>query len=221
MQKREFLLFTNKVRILLNRVGGGASASDLDVYRRAHGGLGKVQDVAWHGCREQECLTLGWNGLNDLRELRLKAHIQHAVRLIQDEGRDTAEGNGALLQVIDQASWSSDDDLRLVANFTNLTIHRRASNKKCRTKLNQGSNFHEGLLNLQSEFTRRSENQHGATFFGEVLQDREAESEGFSGTGLSDTKNIFAFKNHRNGLRLNRGWGSVVQAFENIDEFWS
>lgn len=72
------------------------------------------------GGGEQERLTrlLGGNVLEDLVDLRLEAHLQELVGLVEDEDLDGAEGlgdSGGVLEVVDEPSGSGHEQVdRLV-----------------------------------------------------------------------------------------------------------
>ena len=76
---------------------------------------------------EHECLPVGTNLANDLADLGLETHVKHAIRLVHDQVRHTAEVSLARLEHIDETTGSGDDNLDTALEVTNLGSFRRTA----------------------------------------------------------------------------------------------
>lgn len=60
------------------------------------------------GSTKHECLTVRADLRNDLANLRLEAHVQHAISFIHDKIGDTAQVGLAGFKHIDETTWGGD-----------------------------------------------------------------------------------------------------------------
>ena len=129
-----------------------------------------VQKVGGHALhffgprrREHERLAVRANLLDNLANLRLKAHIQHTVRLIHHQIRHTTQIRLADRQHVNQASWRRNHNLGTTLQCTDLrslghtTIHRGRAHTARRAKATAL------VLDLHGQFTRRRKNQCNGT----------------------------------------------------------
>ena len=82
--------------------------------------VGELLYVLRPGGGEHECLPVGTNLANDLADLRLETHVKHAIRLVHDQVRHTAEVGLARLEHIDETTGSGDDNLDTALEVTDL-----------------------------------------------------------------------------------------------------
>ena len=68
-------------------------------------------DALWHGCREQNGLTLSRKRPKDGVEIFCESHVEHLVGLVEHNHRDVLEGNSSPLDVVDGATWRCDNDI--------------------------------------------------------------------------------------------------------------
>ena len=61
---------------------------DGDLFRVAKDGFGQLLDLGWHGGREHDGLSLLRQQLLYLHDIVVEPHVEHAVRLIEDEVLD-------------------------------------------------------------------------------------------------------------------------------------
>jgi len=78
------------------------------------------------GRAEQQRLALPRDLPHDLFDVRLEAHVEHAVRLVQDQVPDPAERDDPLREKIEEPARRGDDDLRPL-KFFNLRAHRHSA----------------------------------------------------------------------------------------------
>ena len=83
----------------------------LDV-RRAGGVLaGELADLAVERGREEHRLAVARDRLDDPVDLRLEAHVEHAVGLVEDEDADAAQVEQAAVDQVLEAAGRRDDDV--------------------------------------------------------------------------------------------------------------
>lgn len=51
----------------------------------------ELHDLVRHSCREKEILSLLWEHLHELLHIMDESHIEHTIRLIEDEYLDIRE----------------------------------------------------------------------------------------------------------------------------------
>jgi len=76
----------------------------------------------------------------DLADISDKAHVEHAVRFVEDNGLDLVEMDRAPAEMVDQASRRGDDDLGILTQVFDLLAnagtaingHRSDMGHKCR-----------------------------------------------------------------------------------------
>lgn len=193
-------------------VGSQIHGTDVDLDEVGQEVGGQVADLLGPGSRPHESLTIRANLTNDLANLGLETHVQHAISLIEDKIGHTTEVGLARLKHIDQTAGSGDTDLdspRKIANLGTLgdtTVDAGIANTG---RLAELGDF---LLNLDSQLTGRSEDKDDRTIAGseerlsvDVNDGGKAVGERLSGTGLGNTDDIATRKSHGPALRLNGG----------------
>ena len=73
--------------------------------------LGQLLDLGRHSGREHQCLALPGQLHRNLENVVIKAHIEHAVSLVENEYADFRQIDIAHLHVSQQAPGGSDDDI--------------------------------------------------------------------------------------------------------------
>lgn len=73
---------------------------------------------------KHESLTVWTNLADDLSDLRLKTHVQHAIGFIHDKVSDTTKVSLLGFQHINQTTRSSNDNLDATLKVTNLRTFR-------------------------------------------------------------------------------------------------
>ena len=157
---------------------------------------------------------------DDARDIGDEAHVQHAVRFVEDERLHLSEIETFLLDQIEQAARGGDQHLDPEADLLDLRFDVNAA---VRTQAADGDVFAVALdrfVNLDGQFAGRRQHQHayrmarrrraGAGEGEDALQQRQGKSGGLSGSGLGAAHQVFAGENDRNGLRLDRCRGGVT-----------
>ena len=79
-----------------------------DALRFARELLGQVADVAVEGGREHHRLALGRKGLGHQLDVVDKAHVEHAVSLVEDQQLDLRQDRRARIHQVEQAAGGGD-----------------------------------------------------------------------------------------------------------------
>ena len=197
----------------------GGDGGDGNLHRIDQQFAGQTFDLARHGGREEQVLTLRRQGLHDASDRQDEAHIEHLVGLVEHEDLDLVETHAAALQVIDQAARRGDDDIDAALQRLDLRAGGHAAEHRGDGEVEELAIDPEALGDLAGQFARRAENQHAAgaarrldvvTLGGQPMQDRQGEGGGLAGTRLGDAQQVTALHDRRNRLGLNRGGGIVA-----------
>ena len=87
---------------------GGGGPGDLDAHRRVQELLRQLGDLRRHGGREEQRLAGEGQHLADALDVGNEAHVEHAVRLVDDEDLDRVEKQLAALAVVHQPARRRD-----------------------------------------------------------------------------------------------------------------
>ena len=96
---------------LLDQVDRRVARGDLDRCGTVEHALGERPDLVGEGRREEQVLALGGEQADHLADVADEAHVEHAVRLVEDEDLDLAQVDGALAGVVEQAAGGRDHDV--------------------------------------------------------------------------------------------------------------
>lgn len=163
-------------------------------------------------CRPHQHLPIGPNLLDDLANLRLEAHVQHAVRFVQHQIRAAPQIGCAALQEINQATGRRDHHLHAALQVAGLRCLRRTAEHARVAHMRARSKVAGHLLDLLGELARRRQYQHDGPVA--ALQPRlivdvhnggHRVRERLTGAGLRDADHVAAGQRDRPALRLNGG----------------
>ena len=98
-------------QVLLDGLGGGGGRGDLDARRIAHQIGNGAHGGLVQGRGEQQGLSIGGRIAYDLADGGQKAHVEHAVGLVQNQDLDLVQHAGALVDEVDQAARRGDQDV--------------------------------------------------------------------------------------------------------------
>mmetsp|Transcript_46795 Transcript_46795/g.111406 ORF Transcript_46795/g.111406 Transcript_46795/m.111406 type:complete len:428 (-) Transcript_46795:493-1776(-) len=139
-----------------------------------HGRGPEVGDAAFGGDR-----------LHDLLDSVLEPHLEHLVRLVQDEGLDVSQVHGAPLNVVDDAPGGANHNINSASDAPLLGLEGRPPVDAHRR--HRRLNADELAVNLDRELARRRENdalRAPRTFLvarrEDLLDDREREGDGLA-----------------------------------------
>ena len=123
-QRLELVTVLDVLNGLGNVLTGRTDAADGEEDVLTHEVTRETLDVGGEGCREHHRLTIVAEGhallLDDATDLRLEAHVQHAISLIEDEELDGLHGNATTLDEIDETAGSSDEHIATALDLAEL-----------------------------------------------------------------------------------------------------
>jgi len=111
-QLQVLVLFLDDDHMLLDTVGDCAATADGDLDWLEQGAARELFHFAGKGGAEHDSLTVGPYVVQDLVDLRLEAHVKHAVGLVQDYVCDAAQvGDAAVVgcEHVDHATGRAHD----------------------------------------------------------------------------------------------------------------
>mmetsp|Transcript_6213 Transcript_6213/g.25774 ORF Transcript_6213/g.25774 Transcript_6213/m.25774 type:complete len:233 (-) Transcript_6213:447-1145(-) len=145
-----------------------------------------------------------------LADLRLEAHVEHPVRLVEDDERDAREVGVALVEVVDETTRGGDAHLDAVLEVHALLAHVRPAHDDRRLEpLRRSAEDLRLLLNLLRELSRRRHDDGKGSvaafdlgLLEAVLDHRDGERRSLTRTRLRASEDVAAGADHRDGLRL-------------------
>ena len=158
---------------------------------------------------------------NDLFDRRKKAHVEHPIRFVEDEGFEAIQSHIALSHQVEQPARSGDEDIDASSQCPLLRCVANATDDDGLTQLEATTVGREALVNLLCEFPCRSENKYawllgdnGSHRLSQTVEDRQRKCRRFPRSGLSTAEQIATGEQVRNGLRLDWRRGRVVFSFK-------
>ena len=225
---------------LVDSVGGRRGGRDLHACRVAH----QVGDLA-HGLlvergREQQRLSLGRRLAHNAADGGQKAHVEHAVGLVEYQHFDLAQVAGTLLDQIDQTARRCDQDVAAVLKCRGLRLVAHAAHDGHGNMTGDVGDFACDLVDLLGKLARRGDDEHHraaavalglfstattvaaaalAHGFGrsdvlQVVHGRQQKGSRLAGAGLSGGKQVSAFEHHRDRAGLNGRRRRVAQVLD-------
>ena len=192
--------------------GGDGAAGDFHFDGILQAPFREGLDGRRHGGGEEEGLALaGRAEVDDLAHVGEEAHVEHAVDLVEDEGFDVTEIEGAPGMEVEEAAGGGDDDVgALFEGFDLLAVADAAIEEGDLVAAVLAVVF-EGLGDLVGEFAGGLEDEADGAAGGFVLgEGGEGEGGGFAGAGLGGPDDVPAFQDEWNGLGLDGGRGGVA-----------
>ena len=168
--------------------------------------VGQRRDFVGHGGREQQRLPLGGQLGDDSLEVGQKAHVEHAVGLVEDEELERGEVDVAKAHVVEQAAGRRDDDLRAGLDRVLLRAELDAAHHADRGEADVVAERQRLLVDLQRELARGRKDERAQLARDaavHALQDGEQERGGLSGARGRAADQIAAGEHQRDRLGLN------------------
>ena len=225
---------------LVDGVGGRRGRRDLHARRVAH----QVGDLA-HGLlvergREQQRLTLGRRLAHNAADGGQKAHVEHAIGLVEHQHLDLVQVAGALLDQVDQTARRGDQDVAAILERRGLRLVAHAAHDGHGNVAGDVGDLVRDLVNLLCELTRGGDDEHhgaaavalgllgaattvtaAALAYGfgrsdvlQVVHGRQQKGGRLAGAGLSGGKQVAAFEHHRNRAGLHGRRRRVAQVLD-------
>ena len=90
----------DKANLLLDLLGSSTLRGNFNRLGRLHVVLGERSNVLCHSGREQHGLTVSRQQRGDTPDSGDKAHVEHTIRFVQNEGVDIVQMDRALLDMV-------------------------------------------------------------------------------------------------------------------------
>src|SRR5690606_10177897 len=109
----------------------------------------------WHGGREEQRLPGEGNEFADALDIRDKAHIEHPIRLIDDEDLNTSQKQLAAFEMVEQPARRCDENVCTALKLLLLLVERYAADEQRNIQPVILAVFDEIFFDLRGEFSRR------------------------------------------------------------------
>ena len=233
-------LYGHREHKLVDGVGGRRGGRDLHASRVAH----QVGDLA-HGLlverrREQQRLALGRRLAHNAADGGQKAHVEHAVGLVEYQHFDLAQVAGTLLDQIDQTARRCDQDVATVLEGSGLRLVAHAAHDGHGNMAGDVGDFARDLVDLLGKLARRGDDEHhgaaavalglfstattvaaaalahrlGRSDVLQVVHGRQQKGGRLAGAGLSGGKQVAAFEHHGDRAGLHGRRRRVAQVLD-------
>src|SRR5262252_9158221 len=105
----------------------GGRLGDLDTHRIVQEGIGDALNLRRHGrCKEERLPRERYQFANSL-DIGDEAHVEHALRLVDDEQLTTRQKQSPAFEVIEQATRCGDQDVDSAKQLGVLIVERNAT----------------------------------------------------------------------------------------------
>ena len=221
-EQRALVLLRDLVRALVDGLGRGVAARDLDQLGLVQQLVGELLDLGRERRREQQVLALRGRRQqrHDPLDVGDEAHVEHAIGFVEHEDLDLAEVHALVLDVVQQAARGRDEDLDASAHDRQLLLDVDAAVDDGRAQARVLAVLADRFLDLDRELARGRQDQRTdrvagrrrarVRVLGQLVEDRQAEAGGLAGAGLGAAHDVLAGEDDRDGLLLDRGGGGVT-----------
>ena len=191
--------------------------SDIDTDRVREQSPGQFDDARWHRGREEQRLAPFRQVADDPLEIRQKAHIEHAVGLVQDEDFELIEVNVALVHQVQQSARRGDQDVGPPIERPDLArlVHSAEDHRLAEVQVSPVGR--ETVADLDRQFAGRGQRQHEgvigrclAVVRAEAIEDGDGEGGGLAGARLGTAQHVTSPQCRGNRLGLDRRGGLVL-----------
>ena len=200
---------------------GGGRPGDLDL-----NGLVKV--LARHGLDgrrhrrgEQGGAPIGGKRLRNRLHVLGEAHPQHLVGLVQDEVAHVVELKRTLVNEVDDAPGSADDDLGAALERADLgAVGGAAVDGHHLQSAGAGGHVSDGLGALERELAGGGQNERLNDVVARVdgVEQRKPEGRRLAGSGLGDADDVAAGQQNRDRLLLDGGGGHEAHVGDGLEQ---
>ena len=224
-QQRGLLRLVDHDHALVDAVGGLGDRSDRDFGRVGEIAVGKLLDRPRHGGREEQGLPLGRDQRDDPLQRMDEAEVEHLVGLVEDEDLELAQGQGALVDQVEQPARRGDEHVEAARDGAHaLAVGNAAEDDSDRQPHEAAIGFgHPG--DLRRQLAGRREDQHpdlaglgNVTIGREPVERGQHEGRGLAGAGLGDAEQIPAAEHGGDRLALDRRRLRVILGRKRVEQ---
>lgn len=204
---------------LLNTLQGQLVLLDQDSDGVVHELGGDLQDILWHGSGQKNNLGALWQQSENVVNLLLETGGQHLIGLIQDEHLDLVGLEVSSVDHVENSTWSTDNNLDTRLEGLDVILHGGTTNGSVNSDVQVQTDGVDDVKNLLGQLSGWSQDQSLGGLLGvvNVLQSRDGEGGGLSGTRLGLSQHILSLGDWNNGSLLN-GRRSFVTVTEDTSD---
>jgi hypothetical protein len=198
--------FRNRVESVLDSLDRCRVAEIHDV-RLVEDPIGQLPDRLRHGRREEEILSILRQSPQDPLDVGQEAHVEHVIRLVEDQGLDLGEVEMALLKQVEHAPRAADHDLGTTAQGPDLRAGRHSAEDRDGPDVAEPREPPDLRVDLDRQLAggRQDQDQRAsARLFEQPLQDGQREGRRLAGPGLGQAHDVPSLETGRNRLDLDR-----------------
>ena len=194
---------------LVDRVGGLALVRDFHHLGVAQERARNPFDRAVDGGGEQKRLARFRRGGDDFFHRRQKAHVKHAVGLVEHEHLHAIEVRSLLLHKVDEASRRCDKHVGSAFQGADLRVVRHAAHDGKHAVVGRFRHGLADLRDLRGELARRGDDEHErpelALRMPELVHRGKREGGGFARSRLRGGDDVVPFEDKRDRALLHGG----------------
>ncbi len=201
-------------------LGSRVAGIDLDQGGVVQQIVRQCLDFTGEGGGEEEALPFGGQRLHDAANVDDEAHVEHAIRFIQHQHFQLAQGQCALGQQIQQTARGGHQNVDTELDGIQIGLDADATVGDQGTKRQVVGIFDDALAHLGGQFAGRCQYQGAhltatAAMVGQQqLQHGQGETGCLACACLGSAEDILTSQNSRNGLLLDGGWLFVTQLLD-------
>ena len=227
MMGQQAMLMADVIRLVNTLADGGVTLvirRQLHPLRVSQQLLGDRQDLAFQGGGKQQGLTAGRRRRGDELDGIDKAHIQHAIGLVQHQHFQAGEIHAAPLHMIHQAPGGRHQQIQRLLQQTHLRRIRHAAHHAAVGDLAVAAELADIVVDLHGQFPGRGQYQHPRPVAahrrrgGQALQGRQDEGGGLTRARLGRGHQIATRQDQGNGLALYGGGLAVTGGFDGLQQ---
>ena len=194
-------------KALTDEAGIGSFLPDRDLGRAVEVLLGYAPDFGRHGGGEQHNLAFFRQLFQHPFDIVDEAHAQHLIGLIEHQGPQIGEVQGALAHVIHHPTRGTHHDLHTALELVNLIAEIGAAvNRQGANPIQLGGVAVEGIGHLQGQFPGWGKHQHLGLALGWIEAGQHGQGKGrrLASAGLGLTHQVAAEHQLGDGCLLDR-----------------
>jgi hypothetical protein len=179
-----------------------------------------AKDLGRHRRREQHRLPLGRQLRQDAAHIGPEAHVEHAVRLVEDEHLDPAQVRRLALHEIEKAPGRGHEKVDAVLERLHLRLERHAAQCGGDAVARMPRDLDGERLDLLGELARRRHHEDAQDAFRrDALEGGQDEGGGLAGSRLRAAHDVAPLQHERDRLFLYWRRLLVAESGDGIDEF--
>ena len=199
----------------------GVLLEQLHLLRLAQELARQPGDAFGVGGGEQQGLALGRAAPRDIGDVVVKAHVEHAVGLVEHQRIERLELEAAALEVVHEPPGRADDDVRAVLEARHLRLHRRAAAQRQHLDVGLEARQPADLLaHLVGQLARGAQHHrlHREAARVEPAQHRQRKGGGLAAAGLGLGDEVVAGQRQRQAGSLDRRHREVFELLQVLEQ---